>query len=406
MFGLARLFGATPTKNELAKKVLVALRAAHPGDNFAYDESQYQIRGKGSLVMNLDNLYLDYCRSTRNERQTQIERFIAGMTAEDIPDSFLDAQPNLLPVLRHLAGLELSLLSMDEERQKGDFFTQFAMQPFSEELAIGIAFDSEVSIQQVGNKTLETWGKTLDEVLAVALDNLRHKAAPKFEEISPGFFVSQFDDYYDASRLLLPELAWQLPLNGNPVAMVPNRICLLITGDRDEAGLEAMLATAEGLLRDQSRPLGTEMFRLDGTAWTPWKPSGAVEIRLHDLRIQMRAGDYKAQQEVLSATAERRGEDVFVATFGLTKQPNDDRIFSYSVLTKSVHTWLPKTDRVCANDLDTKEQLMVPWSVFESAAGDILEPMSYVLPRYRVAKDLGQQQLEILRTWLKDSESS
>ena len=234
-----------------------------------------------------------------------------------------------------------------------------AVQPFSEELAVAIAYDTEDAVQQIGRKTLEEWGLTVDEALEIAIDNLRHKAAPQFTEHAPGLYVSQYNDLYDAARILLPELAWQLPLNGNPVAMVPNRICLLLTGDQDEAGIAAMIDAADKVLTEQSRPLGAEMFRLEHKTWRLWRPHGDSGNRLHNIQIQMLAADYKCQQDLsVRQELEKTNEDAFVATFTLA-QKEGKPICSYSVLTKGVVTWLPQSkELVAVNDLETKESFL------------------------------------------------
>ena len=301
----------------------------------------------------------------------------------DVPADFADARAYLLPVLRHVPGLESVHIESNPEAQES-VWTEYPMQPLSDDLAIAVAFDSEHAVQQVGKKTLDQWQRTVDELLPIALDNLRAKAPPSFELHAPGLYVSSYGDYYDATRLLLSELAWQLPVRGTPVCMVPNRTCLLVTGDRDTEGIAAMVALAQRVLLEASRPLSAEMFRAEEQGWKNWHPEGVSWDQLHNLQLQMRGVDYAQQKRAPEHRLKLTGEDVFVASFSVNLQQGNERFHSLSVLTKGVDTLLPKTDLVCLTNLESKEILSVPWSAFEQTAGYLLEPLPHVLPRYRV----------------------
>ena len=97
------------------------------------------------------------------------------------------------------------------------------MRRFVADLGVGVAYDTVTLVIQVGGPQCAKWGISPEEAHAIALDNLRHKAAPSFQEVIPGTYVAAYGDHYDATRILLPELAWQLQLNCNPVAMIPTR---------------------------------------------------------------------------------------------------------------------------------------------------------------------------------------
>lgn len=383
MFGLSRLFHILPSRDRFAREIIRRLEKRSPGIRFEYDQELFRVSSQDSQVVFLDNAYLEYCRAAVSSRGKVMADFLDGLDSPEIPSDFAVARTNLLPVLRHTAGLESVCIESGNE-EGPDVLTDFPMQPFSDELAIGVAYDSERAVQQIGKKILEKWQRSLDEIVAIALANLRDKAAPRFEQLSPGLYASQYGDYYDASRLLLPELAWQLPVRGTPVAMVPNRTCLLITGENDEQGITAMIAVSEKLLIEDSRPLGAEMFRLDSQNWKPWQPDGDAGIRLHNLQLRMLASDYEMQQRALNHRLKVAGEDVFVATYSVAQREGVARFHSFSVLTRGVDTFLPKTDLVYLADLETKESFWVPWHALESIAGYLLEPLSYRLSRYRV----------------------
>lgn len=395
MFSFINLFKRKPSRAALVNDVMRELQKAHPGKDFTHNGALHQITGP-DIFINLANVYHDYCRAPQAARSELVAKFVRGFTAQLPPDAFSDARPQILPVLRHMSGFECSQISMGGAAPDSDLYRAFAIRPFSQALGVGIAFDTPESVQQVGAKTLAKWNLDFDEVLAVALDNLRHKSAPKFAQFAPGLFVSQFNDFYDATRILLPELAWQLPLKGNPVAMIPSRISLLICGDQDEAAIAAMLSTAQKVVESESRLLGTEMFRLVDQTWVSWQPPGQLGERVKEMQMHTLATDYLTQQEALRADLERRGQDIFVASFAL-KQKGREQLNSFCVLTKGVASWLPQADSVVVLDLETKEKIEVPWTAFTDITKGSLEKLPYLLPRYRVFAHPDENQLARLR---------
>jgi hypothetical protein len=383
MFGLSRLFKRSSPKDRFACEVMDVLADISPGTTYEYDPALFRLGAPDGHLIFLDNAYNECGRASGRQRKKVLESFLAGMAPADVPIDFSVARAHLLPVLRHVAGLE-SVQIESKPEETASVWVEFPMQPFSGELAIAVAFDSEHAVQQVGKPVLDKWQRPLNEVVAIALDNLRSKAPPSFDLYAPGLYVSKYGDYYDASRLLLPELAWQLAVKGTPVAMVPNRMCLLVTGENDPEGIAAMIAAAEKVLIDDSRPLGSEMFRADDQGWKIWQPDGANGVRLHNLQLRMRASDYAHQKRALEHQLKHAGEDVFVATYTIAQRQGVERLHSFSVLTKGADSLLPKTDLVCLTVLEAKETVSVPWSAFEGVAGHLMEPVSLVLPRYRV----------------------
>lgn len=396
MFGLSRLFNRSSPQDRFAREVMDLLGEVSKGIRYEYEPALFRLRAPDGQLVFLDNAYNECRRTSGLQRKKVLASFLAGMAPSDVPADFDDSRVHILPVLRHVAGLESVQLESKPE-QTASIWTEFPMQPFSGDLAIAMAFDSEHAVHQVGKSVLDKWQRPQDEVLAIALDNLRAKAPAQFELHAPGLYVSRYGDYYDASRLLLPELAWQLPVRGTPVAMVPNRMCLLVTGENDVEGIAAMIATAEKILIDDSRPLGSEMFRAVDQGWKTWQPDGGNGVHLHNLQLRMRASDYAQQKRALEHRMSLTGEDVFVATFTVAQRQDIERFHSLSVLTKGADTLLPKTDLIYLTVVETKETISVPWSAFEHIVGYLLEPLPLVLPRYRVRHFPTDDEMERLR---------
>ncbi len=379
---IRRLFERPPDTARFASNILEELQKRSPGEVFSFDSEQYLIRRADGGVIYLGNLYQDYCRAKPAEKKVQIERFVLGVLNADRPDELKAAHSRLLPILRHLGGVDLARIS------NGDLSVPLEeimlWRPFSPALGATVAVDSDHAIAQVSQQDLEKWGITFEEAFAIAVDNLRHKAAPVFAEISPGLHVSNYGDYYDAGRIFLHELAWQLPLTGDPVAMVPNRTCLLVCGANDTAVLAEMVNKARLVLREQSRPLSSEMFRLVGKEWTLWTPPGEAGALLRTLQREDRAGDYAYQQTALEKMHEEAGVDVFVAKHTLIQRSTDGALLSYAVLPKDVDTWLPECDLIVLSEVQGGASTIVPWADFADHARHLIEKLPFAVPRWKV----------------------
>lgn len=385
MLGLfKKLFDRTPTQQQFAPMAVAALRKAWPAETFALDLPKFQIQHAGGSMIYLHNVYLDYCRAEPSQRATQLDRFARGVVAPGPEGVDYDtAKGQLLPVLRNLSGIDLIRI------EQGDDKPLSAVMDFkhlSDELGIAVAIDSELAITQIGGDVLKQWGMSFDELLHVAIDNLRHKAAPAFTEVGPGLFVSQYGDYYDAPRILVPEILWQLPLGSHPVVMVPNRTCLFVCGSENLAALDDMVARARPMLLDESRPLSSEMFSLQDAQLTAWCPPGGPGLNLRRLQREILASGYAEQQSALVALHETTLKDVFVGAHKLVQRGEDGQLLSYAVLTDGVHTLLPHADVLCLLIGQDMEQLTVLMSDFLEIAGAFVQRRDYVLPRYEVAQ--------------------
>lgn len=379
-----KFFNRPPTQQQFGPMALNALRKAWPDQTFTLDLPKFLIQQAGGAVIYLHNIHLDYCNADPSQRADQLDRFARGVVAPGPEGVDYDtAKGQLLPVLRNLSGIDLIRI------EHGDDKPLSAVMDFkhlSDELGVAVAIDSELAITQIGGDVLKQWGLSFDELLHVAIDNLRHKAAPAFTEVGPGLFASQYGDYYDAPRMLVPEIIWQLPLGSQPVVMVPNRTCMFVCGSENLAALDAMVARARPMLLDESRPLSGEMFKLQDAQWTSWCPPGTPGLNLRRLQREILAIGYAEQKAALDTLHDKAGKDVFVGTQELVLRDEDGQLLSFAVLTDGVHTLLPHADVLCLLIGEDMEKLIVRMSDFLDVAGAFLQRREYVLTRYEVAR--------------------
>jgi len=378
------LFNRPLSADKFADIALDALRRTWPEHTFALEREKFQIRQSDGLLINLHNIFTDYRRADPAMRKQQLDRFVRGIVSTgSSEDVYEEVKNRLLPVLRNLSGVDLMRIEAADEKTLSDIM---CFRPLSDDLGIALAIDSELNIKQIGDDVLKRWNKTFDEVLQVAVDNLRHQAAPAFHEVSRRLFASHYGDYYDAARILVHELIWQLPVGAQPVAMVPNRSCLLVCGADNEAALSEMVGQARRILFEESRPLSADMFILTDKTWTPWTPPGEAGRALRRLQRELLASGYAEQKQAIDIAHEKSGTDVFVATQTLLERSADGQFISYAVLSRDVHTWLPTADVLLLHDEEGADPLIVTMADFLEIAGPFARRLTHVLPRYEVVE--------------------
>lgn len=127
MFGLKRIFQRTPTKQNFAQKAIRRLQEARPGTEFIYDEGMFHVRYDGQSIINLQNVYLDYCQVGRAQRVAVLEQFVQGMLQPTALESFEEVRSALLPVVRAVAGLDMSRILAGMSKRDEDLFVEFAI---------------------------------------------------------------------------------------------------------------------------------------------------------------------------------------------------------------------------------------------------------------------------------------
>jgi hypothetical protein len=316
-----------------------------------------------------------------------------------IPEDFEDARSDLLPSVRARTYLEVDL-----RRVAGDGPNpEVPYEIIADSLCAYLVYDLPTSTATVNQELLDKWGVSFYEAMEVARQNLR-ETTKNYAQI--GSLYSMVNgDAHDASRLLLVDWAESLELSGPPVAMIPNRDTLLLTGADDQEGLSTMLALAKPAL-DHERIISGAALTLTGGAWEPWAPPAghALEAGFAELRLQTAGRDYQSQKQVLDARFASEGRDVFVASFSGLQDEKSGRIQSYCVWSKGVPSLLPRTDLIlfAAPGADGKPGLVArgAWEEVMNAAGHLLHPEEGMYPVRWLATDFPtDEQLERLGTF-------
>jgi hypothetical protein len=377
-------FRKLPSQQQFAVQLIAALRSMGDTRPWEYSEGTSSLilcvkaHDTSSGVINLPNIYREFLAANGKERDAALKRQAMAMMQQYIPADFAEARPRLRPVIRSETERGMAYLQTGVGSGKRDI----AFRSLCENIEIGIAYDGEFNIMRLTESKLAEWNVTFGEAYDVAMDNLRLQSAKPFMALKDGVFASQFGDYYDASRVLLTDLLYRQPISGAPVVMVPNRTALLLTGDNNEAGLQAMLQVAEEAYA-QPRPLPPVMLRWDGQGWQRFAPAG-LESRLRKLRVQELSGDYSDQLTHLNANHQRDGVDIFVAKYTVVQRDTTGELLTVCAWTEGVHSLLPVTDTVALYRPTVKQFAYVPWAELVQMCGQLMTPIDCLPVRYEV----------------------
>ena len=135
--------------------------------------------------------------------------------------------------------------------------------------------------------------------------------------------------------MLLPELLLSLGLQGDPVAMLPNRSTLLVAGSDDRDGLAAMGEFAATLI-DKPRFLSGIPLKFSDGGWSTFDPYDSPSaLAFARLRLKTLARTYAQQKEMLDDRNERENIDLFVAQFSIAQPEDGQRIMSVCTWSKA-----------------------------------------------------------------------
>jgi uncharacterized protein YtpQ (UPF0354 family) len=386
-----------PSQADFARLVIQAFESAGlPGLDYREEEFALKVPGREATVF-LHNSYSNYCQVPQEQRQEVLAMLVASFAAmPEIPKDFALAKPHLMPVVRDGAYESLSQLRSAKDGAK-DTGLEWQTRPLAGGLIVGLAYDSQHSITTLSRGTLDEWRVDFDEAFAAAKDNLWERTDPAHIAGETGVFWGTWGDSYDSSRMLFPELIYRLALDGDPVASVPNRDSLLLTGKNNEAGLRAILKTGGETHFTQGHPVSPDLYVLDEGVWKLYQPE---DLELRELWMSTKrrrdALDYSQQKEILDKLPAY--EDVFVANCNLLTR-HDGIAFSVCVWPKGTEALLPRAEAIgFVLDLESQENLIVIWDAAIPIIGDLLEQEKGLTPvRYRVRRFPNPAQITQLR---------
>lgn len=399
--GLFDFFSGPLTQEKFSQLVLEELRMLDPQNDYYYNADRFQIARPDDGFINLGNIYQEYCRAEKGERDAVLRRFLRNCVSTksyELPAEFDDIHPDLLPVVRSRFYLESVLL---QARVRGNEPLDVPQQVIGEHLALSLVYDLPSAMRTISQTDLDSWEVSFYEAVEAARRNLEQMGEIAFATLDGCTYASATGDNYDASRLVMLDLIRRFEVKGDYVAMVPNRDTLIVTGSEDEHGLEIMSKIAEDSY-DKPRPISTVALRMEGDEWQPWLPprSASLFAKFNELRLRTVAAEYNDQKELLDEVHAASGGGLYVAQFNAMQNKASGQVTSYSVWSEGLDILLPQTDSIFFfRPKGEKEGEIVaggPWDQVQQVVGNLLEPAGMYPERYRVRDFPSDYQLEAI----------
>jgi hypothetical protein len=380
-----RLLNRPLSQDAFAKMLVKRIRASGDSGPLEYDSANFRVVRPDGRITFLSNTYQEYLRLEPAERETLIQAFLTTWhtSSLQVSDDFADVRADILPALR-----ARSYLTIDIQRAAmGGKIPSVAHEVIGEHLALCLVYDLPTSMMTINDEQLEKWDVSFYEALEVAKQNLTEKTT-QYAQLGPVYSMMEGDSY-DATRMVLLDFIRQLNVSGDPVAMVPNRDRLYITGSNDDQGLEIMADLAAKDL-EHERWISGMPFRLEGEEWQPWLPpkSHGCYPAFKRMWMQTLGQTYAAQAEVLNAQNEKEGRDIFVATYSGIQNEKTGELASYCVWSDGVDSLLPETDQLFLFRPHAPEDQRLAargeWDKVQQVVGDLMEPQDTYPERWRV----------------------
>ncbi len=381
-----RLFGR-PSPDQFAQMMVKALREAGAPEPIEYEADEYQLAIGTTAKLYLGHAYDEYRSAPRQTRLDVIRRYVqlAVTVREDpIPHDYEEARPHLRPWVRDRFYYEA--LRLRSQIQSGTM-PGLPHRVMAEHLVVMLAYDLPEQVYMVTDDHLSAWGVSFDEAVAAARGNLLEGGVAAIS-LKSGVHMLPPGDSYNASRLFHHDLVRRFEVQGQHVAMIPNRESLIVTGSDNEEGLTLMASLAEDALKE-ARPMTGVAVRLEGDQWLPFMPPAGhpAFAQFRKLFVGSAQRDYEEQKRLLEALHEKTGEDIFVAAYMVGETTDGGDVLTYCVWSEGVDSLLPRTDRVlfARGDPDSPDILgMAQWERVFSIAGDLMTPLDIYPDRFRV----------------------
>jgi hypothetical protein len=302
------------------------------------------------------------------------------MAELELPVSFDEARPLLLPVLRRVT--EPPRAWVAGRADPDSRVVRRAVLPFLHEL---ITIDLPEVRLFVNEGHLKRWGVTADAARAAAHATLRPHASDGLQQRAEyGLWQLASGDGLETSRLVLPGwlAAFEGQVEGRPVAIAPASRVLLVGGDGREPEVERLLALADQVFRTAQQPVSPVPFTVDddGTlralSLPDDHPSAAA---LQGARRLLAAYEYAAQRDQL---IDEPGLPARPLQVQLVRHATSGRAWTVCRWSSDdAQVLLPQTDRVVL--VRGEAEVTVPFEALLDHAGGCLEPTDLDPARYR-----------------------
>ena len=311
---LLDFLGLGDRRRRFVEQVTEGLRAGGWPHPIEADHRSLQLNlGERLGSVDLEPFLRRWVKAPRSERDAAVREAIGFVAELDADQGFEATRDLLVPAVR---SMELALAELYGAEAQSDQ----NWRPLTANLAVYVAVDRRYSMSFLSPERLREWGLPFDDLLQIAVANLRERPALAFERDDAGFHVSAGTDGNDVAYLLAPEAFDTLRLQGAPVAIPATRDCLLLAGAEDIGAIEAMAIYAQRLVRQHGPVVALAPIIWSGEGWREYEPGPDQPAVLELRAMQKEFGDV-CERPLLTERLRRQGRPAEVG--GLSFIPAD-----------------------------------------------------------------------------------
>jgi len=370
-----RLFKDKPGNDAFAERFIATAHRHGMTAPMTYEADLFRIRVGDGSYFHLFNAHRAYLDAKRGKQQEALDMFVRSLRPVDDGDAGWNAlRPLLRPILRSISQLEqVRLHAIETTGWEAPSTLQFRR--ITEECVELLAVDHPEHTLTKQDGPDPAWGVSLHEALDTARSNLRGLEQVPFLPLAPGLFHAAWQDGYDSSRALLPELVNRIPITGRPVFMLPTRDLFMVAGERDLDAQARMFDLASDAVA-AGRAISWELLCYDDEgriqAFTP--ASDLLRAKQARLRYALRQDADQMQQQLRRRVHDAQDEDVHVASYLLKEQ--DGELTSFCSWGNVALASLPQTDMIgfVIPDAESPRVMFVAWEAAMPVIGHLLEP--------------------------------
>lgn len=357
-----------------------------------------QTHRENGVVINLAHAYYEYAVSADREQQEIIQRLVTQFKTVrgggQPPDDYHLAEKRLGLALKTMSLLEW-LCRQSEVSRVDVQRPRYVHRPLGGELVVMLIDDNDGLATFLDETRLARWQVTAGTALQSATWNLVQRGAC-FEQVG-SVLCSRTCDGYDAARIVLVETLRKLPLKGAPVALAPDKDCLLVTGSEDIDGLRQMAEMGHVSLGKQTRPISGRPVVLIGSAWEPFEPPDAVQATFGQLARLYDVRDYRRQALALRQLHERQGDGVRIAEIVIVPSSASNQSTTMAAWYSDGPALLPVVDIIYFLDKATGNAFMASWDEAVRVLGHDMvrtqdEPLRFRVVRFPSLEELDSMQ--------------
>jgi hypothetical protein len=368
----------------------------------SYDQQARSVRYAGGMQVQLNNLFATWLPLDQPRRAVWISKFVrslaeAGRNSTISPERLAD---ELMPGIRPRVLISNTLLQNWIAGAPVDASAETAWLPFVGELAACVIRDQSNTMSQMTQANLRFANLSIDRAISKAMANFRARMpSPTFEPGDGVFGCYNLEDHQSALLLLEPGKDYSLPpIEGAPVALVPERNVFYVTGSANMPGVTRLLDISQSA-KQMPNFCSSRLLQWTGGHWSEldFEQGTANAARQRLIFLHQLTVDYRFQRQLLDQHYQKQNLDIFVSAVLVLHKKNDEAsaVSATTLASGTTGTLLPQVERLVfvkqvidsvtgRAEKTPQDTADVAWSEAMNIVGHLFEPVAYLYPpRFR-----------------------